>query len=143
MAVLKPAARPCHRDAFMIFSKMDASTVTYRKKVLFICARNRIRSYTAEKMLAGSPLYDVKSRGVAKDARIKLTEADLRWADIVFVMEKDHKNRIAKNFGPAIAEKEIVCLFIEDIYSPMEESLIAVLRQKLAPHLRLPDLKDS
>jgi predicted protein tyrosine phosphatase len=77
---------------------MDASNVTHRKKVLFVCAQNRIRSYTAEKMLAGSQLYDVKSRGVAKDARIKLTEADIRWADIIFVMEKDHKNRIAKFF---------------------------------------------
>jgi predicted protein tyrosine phosphatase len=122
---------------------MDASNVTYRKKVLFVCAQNRIRSYTAEKMLAGSQLYDVKSRGVAKDARIKLTEADIRWADLIFVMEKDHKDRITKNFGPAIAGKEIACLFIEDIYRPMEERLIAVLRQKLAPHLQLPDLKDS
>src|ERR1041384_4990220 len=101
--------------------------VTHRKKILFVCAQNKIRSVTAEKMFAGSPLYDVKSRGVAKDARIKLTESDLGWADVIFVMEKNHKNRIAKDFGAAIVGKKIVCLFIEDIYQPMEQELIAVL----------------
>lgn len=109
-----------------------------RTKVLFICAQNKIRSYTAEKMFAGSRLYDVKSRGVAKDARIKLTAADLRWADLIFVMEKNHKNRIGKEFRDEIAGKKIVVLFIEDIYEPMEESLLAILRQQLAPHLLLP-----
>jgi predicted protein tyrosine phosphatase len=118
---------------------MEGSHATHRKKVLFVCAQNKIRSFTAERMFAGSLLYDVKSRGVAKDARIKLTESDIRWADIIFVMEKNHKNRITKAFRPAISGKEIVCLFIEDIYDPMEEELIAVLRQKLAPHLLLPD----
>lgn len=109
-----------------------------REKVLFICARNKIRSYTAEKMFSGSALYDVKSRGVAKDARIKLTATDLRWADLIFVMEKKHRDRIAEEFREEIAGRKIVVLFIEDIYEPMEESLIAMLRRQLAPHLVLP-----
>lgn len=121
---------------------MDASQITSRKKVLFVCAQNRMRSFTAEKMLSGSMLYDVKSRGVAKDARIRLTESDIGWADIIFVMEKNHKNRIAKDFRSAIVGKKIVCLFIEDIYDPMEPALIQELRQKLAPHLLLPEQKE-
>ena len=94
-------------------------------------------------MFAGSPFYDVKSRGVAKDARIKLTESDIRWADLVFVMEKNHKNRITKDHRSALEGKRIVCLFIEDIYDPMEESLIAELRRKLAPYLVLPELPST
>jgi predicted protein tyrosine phosphatase len=121
---------------------MDAFQITSRKKVLFVCAQNRMRSFTAEKMFCGSMLYDVKSRGVAKDARIKLTEPDIRWADVIFVMEKNHKNRIAKDFRSAIVGKKIVCLFIEDIYDPMEPALIRELRQKLAPYLLLPEEKD-
>jgi predicted protein tyrosine phosphatase len=109
-----------------------------RTKILFVCAQNKIRSYTAEKIFAGSQLYDVKSRGVANEARIKLTGADLHWADLIFVMEKDQKNRIAQKFRDEIAGKQIVVLFIEDIYEPMEESLIAILREQLAPHLVLP-----
>jgi predicted protein tyrosine phosphatase len=110
-----------------------------RTKVLFICAQNKIRSYTAEKMFAGSLRYDVKSRGLANDARIKLAAADLRWADLIFAMEKNHKDRIAKQFRSELEGKKIVVLFIEDIYEPMEESLIAILRQQLAPHLLLPE----
>lgn len=118
---------------------MDAAPPASRQKVLFVCAQNKIRSYTAEKLFAGSRLYDVKSRGVARDARVRLTESDLRWADVVFVMEKNHKNRIAENFRPAIAGKRIICLFIEDIYEPMEPALLSELRRKLAPYLLLPE----
>lgn len=117
---------------------MSEKTVTSRKKILFVCARNKIRSFTAEKMFAGSQRYDIRSRGVANDARIKLTERDLNWADLVFVMEKNHKNRIAQKFPEAVIGKRIICLFIEDIYKPMEEALIAELRSKLSPHLLPP-----
>lgn len=119
---------------------MNPSNLTHRQKVLFVCAQNKIRSPTAEKIFAGSHLYDVKSRGVAKDVRIKLTERDIGWADIIFVMEKNHKNRIEKAFRSVIVGKKIVCLFIDDIYEPMEDALVAELRQKLAPYMLLPEI---
>lgn len=75
-------------------------------------------------------------------ARVKLTEGDIGWADIIFVMEKNHKNRIARNFREKIVGKKIVCLFIEDIYDPMEAALIEELRRKLGPHLLLPEKKE-
>lgn len=112
------------------------------KKVLFVCAQNKIRSVTAERMFARSQQYQVRSRGVGNDARVKLTAGDLGWADVIFVMEKNHKNRIAKKFPEEAAGKKIVCLFIEDIYEPHESALIAELRRKLAPHLLLPDLEE-
>ncbi len=118
---------------------MSSSTASSRQKVLFICAQNKIRSYTAEKIFAGSMLYDVRSRGVANDARIKLTESDLNWADLIFVMEKNHKNRIDKKYPGILRGKRIHCLFIEDIYEPMEPSLIAELSTKLTPYLQMPN----
>lgn len=121
---------------------MAPTPPTSRKKVLLVCAQNKIRSYTAEKMLAGSPLYDVRSRGVSNVARIKLTAGDLGWADLIFVMEKNHKERIARKFSAAVTGKRIICLFIEDIYQPMEASLLAELRRKLAPHLDLPEFAE-
>ena len=108
------------------------------QNILFVCAQNRIRSYTAEKMFANSNHYHVRSRGIASDARIPLSEADLNWADIIFVMEKNHRNRILKRFSEKARNKSIVCLYIEDIYVPMEESLIAELRFKLSPYLDIP-----
>ena len=117
---------------------MEEGKQLRREKILFVCAQNKIRSLTAEKMFAGSLHYDVRSRGVANDARAKLTANDLLWADKIFVMEKNHKNRITEKFPAVCAGKKIICLFIEDIYEPMEERLVATLRQKLAPHLLLP-----
>lgn len=108
-------------------------------KVLFVCAQNKIRSVTAEKIFSGSPHHQVRSRGVANDARVKLTAGDIGWADMIFVMEKDHKNRIMNHFREAVAGKKIVCLFIEDIYVPMEDALIEELRCKLVPYLQLPE----
>lgn len=108
------------------------------ENVLFICAQNKIRSYTAEKLFEKSPCYKIRSRGVAADARVPLTQADLDWADIVFVMEKNHRNRIYKKFKEKAMKKRIICLYIEDIYEPMEEPLIAELRYKLLPYLELP-----
>jgi predicted protein tyrosine phosphatase len=110
-----------------------------REKILFVCARNKIRSLTAEKMFAGSQRYDVKSRGVSREARIRLTATDLTWADIVFVMEKNHKNRIVSDFQNEAGRAKMICLFIEDIYQPMEPALIEILRERLEPHLELPN----
>ena len=107
------------------------------KKILFVCARNKIRSLTAERMLAGSPYYAVRSRGVSKEARVRLTAGDIGWADIIFVMEKNHKERITQDFGDQASGKRIVCLFIEDIFEFMEEALIDELRMKLSEHLVL------
>lgn len=88
-------------------------------------------------MFESSQRYHVRSRGVAKGSRVKLTEGDLGWADIVFVMEKNHKNIINEKFEEQCHGKRIICLFIEDIYDPMEDTLIAELRRKLAPYLHL------
>jgi predicted protein tyrosine phosphatase len=107
-------------------------------KILFVCARNKIRSVTAEKMFARSQLYQVRSRGLANNARVKLTEGDIGWADLIFVMEKNHKTRLTEKFREAMVGKSVICLFIEDIYKPMEEDLIAELYRKLSPHLILP-----
>jgi len=108
------------------------------KKVLFVCSQNKFRSYTAEKIYEGFDQYQVRSRGTENDARIKITEGDIGWADVIFAMEKRHTNRIRKKFKEKIEGKRVITLFIEDIYEPMEPSLIFELRQKLLPHIVFP-----
>jgi predicted protein tyrosine phosphatase len=113
--------------------------IATREKILFVCARNKIRSLTAERLFSGSPRYDVKSRGLSKESRVRLTASDLAWADRVFVMEKNHKNRITSDHREAASGVEIVCLFIEDIYRPMQPELIEILHERLEPYLDLPE----
>lgn len=106
-----------------------------RRKLLFVCARNKIRSLTAERMLQGSQHYEVRSRGVSRTARVRLGAADIGWADDIFVMEKAHKDRMKDDFLDALRGKPIVVLFIDDIYEPMQPELLAILRERLGPHL--------
>ncbi|MDR2983031.1 MAG: hypothetical protein LBV12_12405 [Puniceicoccales bacterium] len=127
-----------HRGIRQLLEWQTILMKTPIKKVLFVCAKNKIRSVTAEKMFAASQHYQVRSRGVGNDARVKLTAGDIGWADVIFVMEKNHKNLIAQKFREKIQGKRIITLFIEDIYEPMEEALILELRSKLAPYLVLP-----
>ena len=117
------------------FMQMEPDHVT---KILFVCSRNKIRSYTAEKLCEAFGQYRVRSRGTENGARIKITEGDIGWADIIFTMEKRHSIRLRAKFKDAIAGKRLITLFIEDIYQPMEPALIVELRTKLGEHIDVP-----
>ena len=60
----------------------------------------------------------------------------LMWADIVFVMEKRHKQRLNENFRDIIAEKELVVLDIPDEYQFMDEELIDLIKISVSPYLK-------
>ncbi|MDD4349334.1 MAG: protein tyrosine phosphatase [Opitutales bacterium] len=109
------------------------------RKILFVCSINKYRSYTAEKMFDGFDRYQVRSRGTEKGARIRITEGDIGWADMIFTMEKRHTNRIREKYREAIRGKTVITLFIEDIYEPMEPALIEELTLKLRRYIQVPD----
>ena len=103
-------------------------------KILFVCSRNRRRSLTAERVFGGVTGCDVRSAGTEEGARVKVTEGHLGWADVIVVMEKRHKERLAQKFPEAFAGKSCVCLFIRDDYELMEPALTALLQEKMREH---------
>ncbi len=105
-----------------------------RPKILFICSRNRRRSLTAETIFKGSLAWDVRSAGTEEAARIKVTGGHLRWADVIVVMEKRHKERLRQKFPEEFAARPCLCLFIADDYEFMDASLIELLREKMREH---------
>jgi predicted protein tyrosine phosphatase len=107
-------------------------------KLLFICSRNRLRSLTAEKMFDGIPGYQARSAGTQPEARILVTEGHLGWADIIFVMEKSHLNRLRQKFPETLADKQVVTLHIPDDYEFMQPELMDELRTKLADYVEWP-----
>ena len=109
------------------------------KKLLFVCSRNKRRSLTAEKLLEGFPLYQVKSVGTQPEARIAITAGHIGWADVIFVMEKSHLNRMRQKFTEALEGKQVVTLLIPDDYVFMQPELLDELRAKLAPYVMLPE----
>lgn len=106
--------------------------------ILFVCSRNQWRSPTAEAIFKHSQLYQVRSAGTEPSARIRITEKLVDWADIIFVMEKKHRQRIREKFEFATNGKKIIVLDIPDEYAYMDEELIESLKIAVSPYLEIP-----
>ncbi|HIH2747802.1 low molecular weight protein tyrosine phosphatase family protein [Burkholderia aenigmatica] len=105
-------------------------------RALFICSRNRLRSPTAEAVFAAWTGVETDSAGLAPDADTRVSAEQLDWADVVFVMERAHKARLAAQFGAHLRHKKIVCLDIPDRYTYMQPELVTLLERKAGPFLR-------
>ena len=99
-----------------------------RLKVLFVCSRNQWRSPTAERVFASDPRLAVRSAGTSARARRILRIDDLRWADVVLVMEHKHAQRIRASFARACTQLPIHVLDIPDEFRPMDPALIELLQ---------------
>jgi predicted protein tyrosine phosphatase len=100
-------------------------------KILFICSRNKWRSRTAETIFKDHPLHQVRSAGTARNAVVKVTEKLINWSELIFVMEKKHKQILQEKFGLALNAKKIVILEITDDYLYMDVDLIENLKTSL------------
>jgi len=97
-----------------------------RKRVLFICSRNKWRSKTAETIFKEYSHLDVKSAGTSKVAVNKVTLELISWADEIYVMEKKHKEILEKKYGRI--SKKLVVLHIPDEYQYMDSELVDELK---------------
>lgn len=103
-------------------------------KFLFICSRNQWRSKTAEDIFKGNQGVNVRSAGTSSSARIKVSEKLILWADLIFVMEKHHKQWLTQKYPEIIVEKEIIILDIPDDYNYMDPELIDMLEIAIEPY---------
>jgi predicted protein tyrosine phosphatase len=105
------------------------------KRVLFVCSQNKLRSPTAEQVFASWPGIEATSAGLNHDAEEPLTAEMVREADLIFVMEKAHRNRLSKRFKTALGRARVVCLDIPDDYEFMDPELVMLLRTRVPRHL--------
>jgi predicted protein tyrosine phosphatase len=103
--------------------------------ILFICSRNKWRSRTAETIFKNNQRHQVTSAGTENDARVRVTENLINWAELIFVMEKRHFERLKEKFGPLMDDKEVIVLDIEDNYKYMDEELIETLKVSVSSYL--------
>lgn len=108
-----------------------------RINVLFVCSRNQWRSPTAERMWQGHPHVNARSAGTSPNARHPVSVDDLRWADVILVMEEKHKSRLLAEFTRVLEHTPIHVLDIPDDYQYMDPELIDELRRAVAPLLRI------
>ena len=106
------------------------------QRLLFICSANKLRSPTAEQVFSEYPDIEATSAGLNHDAADPLTPEHLEDIDIVFVMERTHRNKLSKKFKPHLKSARVICLNIPDDFEYMQPELITLLKARVTPHLR-------
>lgn len=101
--------------------------------LLFICSKNQWRSPTAELLFKNHPIHTARSAGTNNNARIRVNQKMIDWADVLFVMERKHRDIIRERF--IISNQPIVVLEIPDDYQFGDPELIGILRISLADYL--------
>ncbi|MEL7070632.1 MAG: phosphotyrosine protein phosphatase [Cyanobacteria bacterium J06581_3] len=92
--------------------------------ILFICSRNQWRSPTAEKVWRNRNGLSTRSAGTSRNAKRKVSVSDIRWADVIMVMEQKHKDRLTAEFTRLIKNKLLYILEIPDDYKFMDPGLV-------------------
>ncbi len=105
------------------------------KNILFVCSQNRLRSPTAEQIFSGRTDLEVASAGTNQDAETPLSRDLIAWADLIIVMEKQHRTKVQRRFRAVLGGTRIVCLDIPDNYAFMDPALVSLLETRVARHL--------
>ena len=105
-------------------------------KVLFVCTANKLRSPTAETLFAAHPGIETRSAGLDPDCPNPMSAELAAWADMIFVMEPHHREKIRKKFKrDRPADNRIITLHIPDEYERDQPELIELLEQKVRHRL--------
>ena len=104
--------------------------------ILFICSRNQWRSPTAEAIYKNRTDLNVRSAGTSSSAKTKLSAKAILWADLIFVMEKKHKEKMIEMFSSETEDKQIIILDIPDEYQFMDAELVEEIKTKVVIHLK-------
>lgn len=103
--------------------------------LLFVCSECRLRSPTAEQVFGAYPGVTAIAAGTNHDARTPVSGDLIAWADIVLVMEKAHRNKVAKKFREQLQGKRLVVLGIPDNYEFMDPQLVQLLKARVARYV--------
>jgi len=101
--------------------------------VLFVCSKNQWRSPTGEAVFRNDPGVSVRSAGTSRGARHTISIADIRWSDVILVMEDKHSSRLRAQFRDEVRYKKLYTLDIPDLYKFMDPELVEILREKAEP----------
>ena len=105
--------------------------------LLFVCSENRLRSPTGEEVFSKYEGINAIGAGTNNSAQTTVSGDLIEWADVIFVMEKYHRNKISKKFKELLKDKRVVCLDIPDNYNRMDSVLVSLMENKVSKHVRL------
>lgn len=110
--------------------------MTERPNILVVCGRNKKRSRTAEHIFKNDSRLNVRSAGLSPKSDRKISENELNWADLVFVIETGQR---AKNWGlyRHLELPSIEILNIPDEYEFMNDELVELLTDRINDTLKI------
>jgi protein-tyrosine phosphatase len=106
-----------------------------RPNVLVVCGRNKKRSRTAEHIFKNDNRFNIRSAGLSPKSERKISENDLNWANLVFVMETNQRAKIWEVYDHLELPK-IEILHIPDDYEFMDEELVDILNDRMNDALK-------
>lgn len=101
--------------------------------MLFICSKNKWRSPTGENIFRRCHGVSTRSAGTSRQARRQVNVADIKWADLIFVMEEKHMSRLRIEFRGEMKRKNVHILDIPDEYQYMDSELIDLMIDAVTP----------
>jgi predicted protein tyrosine phosphatase len=105
--------------------------------LLFVCSENRLRSPTGEEVFSQYEGVNAIGAGTNNNAFTPVSGDLIEWADVIFVMESSHRNKIARKFQTLLKHKKIICLDIPDNYERMDPGLVTIMKEKVSKHVTL------
>ncbi len=80
--------------------------------------------------------FNIRSAGFSPKSEKLLTERDVVWADLIFVMEQGHRSRTSGMYRH-LDLPPIEILHIEDDYEYLNEELIEMLTDRINSTLKI------
>jgi predicted protein tyrosine phosphatase len=77
------------------------------------------------------------SAGTNADASTPVSGDLIEWADAILVMEKSHRNKVAKKFRGQLKDKKLGVLDIPDHFDFMDPLLIQILKNRVPRYVRI------
>jgi protein-tyrosine phosphatase len=109
--------------------------MTNRPNILVVCGRNKKRSRTAEHIFKNDCRFNIRSVGLSPKSDRKISENDLNWADLVFVMETEQRSKICSLYMH-LEIPTVEILHIPDDYEFMDKELVEMLTDRINDTLK-------
>ena len=110
--------------------------MTERPNILVVCGRNKKRSRTDEFVFKNDNRFNIRSAGLSPKSNRKISEKDLNWSNLVFVMETRQRTKIRELYSH-LELPDIDILNIPDDYDFMDKELVSILSDRINDSLRI------
>ena len=110
--------------------------MTERPNILVVCGRNKKRSRTAEYIFKNDDRFNIRSAGLSPKSDRKISENDLNWANLIFVMETGQRAKIWSQYRH-LELPTIEVLSIPDNYEFINEELVELLSDRINDKLKI------